>query len=132
MDGVERLWFVAISAPDGSYKQLAGLSQAAQFVEVAVEVVGHECEGVIVVARAAERAAGVHADEQGKPRLARTRLGVAPRDGQRQEEGADHPGESRGASRVASPCPPRGHGFTFFGCICEGERNLGGSLTFFC
>src|SRR5512134_3062919 len=104
MDGVKTFRLAEVLAADARDKHGLRFVQSAQFVDMAIDVMGQKRQGVLVVARGAERTARIHADEEGGLGLARfNRLSRAAHE-RSQKEGA---GNCEGRSAL--------HDATFFG-----------------
>src|SRR5437762_5856287 len=107
-DRMEGLGLARLLAADGGDEQLARLAEAAEAVEVAIEVVREEGHGVAVIPRLDEGPARVHPDEQALPQPVR---GRRLRHGRRREQSTreQREGERAGGAHGA-PC--------LLGCRC--------------
>src|SRR5690606_27081799 len=106
VDRVERLGHALLVAADGADEEGTRDIEPAEAVEVLVDVAGGEGEGVVVIARGAERPADVDADDERASRLAVRRPLVGTGGEDSRESGGDG---RREAARRSENSP---HGYT--------------------
>ena len=66
---MEGLGFIFDLATDRADKQGPQSAQPTQLIHVTVDVVGQECDRIVVIPRSAERTAHIHSDKHDQSRL---------------------------------------------------------------